>query len=178
MSEIPRVFRRALGCGIVISGESNCSFRKLTRLIKICFRLAGSMLLFCIFICEPRLTYLLSYRSRNKSRGINLPSTRNWALRSLLCGVYELAYHAFRFSLLRSTWARFMIYNLCLNNIKGTWIWLADHDLDENSQGQITTYAGRGVLSESHGPVWMIGTACLWISPLALQLFIYSRTCS
>jgi hypothetical protein len=24
----------------------------------------------------------------------------------------------------------------------------------------ITAYAGRGILSESQGPVWMVGTAC------------------
>jgi len=42
---------------------------------------------------------------------------------------------------------------------QGTWVWLADHDLDLKGEGQITVYAGRGILSESQGPVWMIGTA-------------------
>ncbi|KAF8800084.1 glycoside hydrolase family 55 protein [Phlegmacium glaucopus] len=42
---------------------------------------------------------------------------------------------------------------------EGTWIWLADHDLDIPGQKQISIYAGRGVLSESLGPVWMIGAA-------------------
>ncbi|PPQ99276.1 hypothetical protein CVT26_014092 [Gymnopilus dilepis] len=42
---------------------------------------------------------------------------------------------------------------------EGTWVWLADHDLDAPDQDQITVYAGRGILSESQGPVWMIGTA-------------------
>jgi len=42
---------------------------------------------------------------------------------------------------------------------EGTWVWLADHDLDAPGQDQITVYAGRGILSESQGPVWMIGTA-------------------
>ncbi|KAF8900746.1 exo-beta-1,3-glucanase [Gymnopilus junonius] len=42
---------------------------------------------------------------------------------------------------------------------EGTWVWLADHDLDAPNQDQITVYAGRGILSESQGPVWMIGTA-------------------
>ncbi|KAF9531459.1 exo-beta-1,3-glucanase [Crepidotus variabilis] len=42
---------------------------------------------------------------------------------------------------------------------EGTWVWLADHDLDLKGEGQITAYAGRGILSESKGPVWMIGTA-------------------
>ncbi|KAF8900737.1 exo-beta-1,3-glucanase [Gymnopilus junonius] len=42
---------------------------------------------------------------------------------------------------------------------EGTWVWLADHDLDLEGEAQITAYAGRGILSESRGPVWMIGTA-------------------
>jgi len=37
-------------------------------------------------------------------------------------------------------------------------VWLADHDLDIPGQKQISVYAGRGILSESSGPVWMIGT--------------------
>ena len=44
---------------------------------------------------------------------------------------------------------------------KGTWVWLADHDLDGNENSNITIYAGRGILSESLGPVWMIGTGTL-----------------
>ncbi|KAJ7077180.1 pectin lyase fold/virulence factor [Mycena belliarum] len=43
--------------------------------------------------------------------------------------------------------------------LEGTWVWLADHELDQGGQGQITIYSGRGILSESAGPVWMIGTA-------------------
>ncbi|KAJ3507336.1 hypothetical protein NLJ89_g6366 [Agrocybe chaxingu] len=42
---------------------------------------------------------------------------------------------------------------------ESTWVWLADHDLDYSGEGMITVYAGRGILSESQGPVWMIGTA-------------------
>ncbi len=44
--------------------------------------------------------------------------------------------------------------------VKGTWVWLADHDLDVNgiAQPQLSIYSGRGILSESAGPVWMIGT--------------------
>ena len=41
---------------------------------------------------------------------------------------------------------------------KGTWLWVADHDLDGDGE-QLTIWAGRGLLSESQGPVWMIGTA-------------------
>ncbi|KAJ7184277.1 exo-beta-1,3-glucanase [Mycena filopes] len=43
--------------------------------------------------------------------------------------------------------------------LEGTWVWLADHDLDVASQAQISIFSGRGILSESAGPVWMIGTA-------------------
>ncbi|THH31142.1 hypothetical protein EUX98_g3028 [Antrodiella citrinella] len=40
--------------------------------------------------------------------------------------------------------------------LEGTWVWLADHDLDGTEQ--ITVFSGRGILSQSRGPVWMIGT--------------------
>lgn len=43
--------------------------------------------------------------------------------------------------------------------IEGAWVWLADHDV-ENTDTQITIYSGRGILSESQGPVWLIGTGC------------------
>ncbi|KAJ6488579.1 exo-beta-1,3-glucanase [Mycena vitilis] len=43
--------------------------------------------------------------------------------------------------------------------LEGTWVWLADHDLDNSGQTQISLFAGRGILTESAGPVWMIGTA-------------------
>ncbi|KAF9820126.1 hypothetical protein IEO21_01559 [Rhodonia placenta] len=46
--------------------------------------------------------------------------------------------------------------------LEGTWVWLADHDLDSDAQGQLTLFSGRGILSESAGPVWLIGTCeCL-----------------
>ncbi|KAG8930571.1 hypothetical protein FRC02_004034 [Tulasnella sp. 418] len=44
---------------------------------------------------------------------------------------------------------------------EGTWVWTADHSLDEvdHSEGQIDVYSGRGIVSESaKGPVWLIGT--------------------
>ncbi|KAF9242334.1 glycoside hydrolase family 55 protein [Melanogaster broomeanus] len=43
--------------------------------------------------------------------------------------------------------------------LEGTWIWTADHDLDDPESRQISIFSGRGLLSESLGPVWMIGTA-------------------
>lgn len=39
---------------------------------------------------------------------------------------------------------------------QGTWVWTADHDLD--TSGQTSVFTGRGILSESAGPVWFIGT--------------------
>ena len=43
--------------------------------------------------------------------------------------------------------------------IEGTWVWSADHNLDGASE-QLTLFSGRGILSESQGPVWLIGTSC------------------
>ncbi|KAF9002426.1 glucan 1,3-beta-glucosidase [Cyathus striatus] len=43
--------------------------------------------------------------------------------------------------------------------LESTWVWNADHDLDGDGKSQISTYSGRGILSESQGPVWLIGTA-------------------
>ncbi|KAH9935646.1 pectin lyase fold/virulence factor [Fomitopsis serialis] len=43
--------------------------------------------------------------------------------------------------------------------LEGLWVWLADHDLDSSSGGQLTLWSARGILSESQGPVWMVGTA-------------------
>jgi len=42
--------------------------------------------------------------------------------------------------------------------IEGLWVWLADHDIDHNNSTQITVFSGRGIYSESAGPVWLIGT--------------------
>ncbi|OSX66163.1 glycoside hydrolase family 55 protein [Postia placenta MAD-698-R-SB12] len=42
--------------------------------------------------------------------------------------------------------------------LEGLWVWLADHDLDSSGVEQLTLWSARGILSESQGPVWMIGT--------------------
>src|SRR6185437_14485020 len=42
--------------------------------------------------------------------------------------------------------------------LEGLWAWLSDHDLDGGNQ--VNVFGGRGILSTSQGPVWMIGTAC------------------
>ncbi|KAH7884163.1 glycoside hydrolase family 55 protein [Phlebopus sp. FC_14] len=42
---------------------------------------------------------------------------------------------------------------------EGTWVWTADHDIDTSNSAQVSVFTGRGVLSESAGPVWLIGTA-------------------
>ncbi|KAI6146888.1 glycoside hydrolase family 55 protein [Pisolithus tinctorius] len=36
---------------------------------------------------------------------------------------------------------------------EGTWVWTADHDLDAGNSAQISVFTGRGVLSQSAGPV-------------------------
>ncbi|KAI1881109.1 hypothetical protein JX265_001349 [Neoarthrinium moseri] len=47
--------------------------------------------------------------------------------------------------------------NLYMEN---TWLWTADHDIDDAANTQITLYAGRGLYIEStNGPVWLVGTA-------------------
>ncbi|KAG2335843.1 glycoside hydrolase family 55 protein [Suillus weaverae] len=43
--------------------------------------------------------------------------------------------------------------------LEGTWVWTADHDLDTSGSSDISIFTGRGILSESHGPVWLIGTS-------------------
>jgi hypothetical protein len=40
-----------------------------------------------------------------------------------------------------------------------TWLWTADHELDQDDHSQIDIYNGRGMLIESQGPVWLWGTA-------------------
>ncbi|KAJ7273179.1 pectin lyase fold/virulence factor [Mycena rebaudengoi] len=44
--------------------------------------------------------------------------------------------------------------------LEGTWVWLADHWLDGDGDSKLSIYSGRGILSESQGPVWLIGTTC------------------
>ncbi|KAK5087856.1 hypothetical protein LTR05_002071 [Lithohypha guttulata] len=46
--------------------------------------------------------------------------------------------------------------NLYMEN---TWLWVADHDADDQQLRQITVYAGRGLLIESNYAVWLIGTS-------------------
>ncbi|EFX00554.1 glycoside hydrolase family 55 protein [Grosmannia clavigera kw1407] len=44
--------------------------------------------------------------------------------------------------------------------VENAWFWVADHDLEPAADNaQINVFNGRGVLIESAGPVWMIGTA-------------------
>ena len=56
-------------------------------------------------------------------------------------------------------------------NEQGTWVWTADHDLDAKNSPQISIFTGRGILSESAGPVWFIGTCKLTVVvPLSLLI--------
>ncbi|KAJ5879795.1 hypothetical protein N7455_003260 [Penicillium solitum] len=43
--------------------------------------------------------------------------------------------------------------------LENTWFWTADHELDLKDHNQINVYTGRGVLIESHNPVWLWGTS-------------------
>ncbi|KAK3934012.1 glycoside hydrolase [Diplogelasinospora grovesii] len=43
--------------------------------------------------------------------------------------------------------------------MENVWAWTADHDLDSSSEAQVDVYTARGILIESLGPVWMVGTA-------------------
>jgi glucan 1,3-beta-glucosidase len=42
---------------------------------------------------------------------------------------------------------------------ENVWLWTADHELDQADHAQIDIYNGRGMLVESQGPVWLVGTA-------------------
>ncbi|KAI8958122.1 glycoside hydrolase family 55 protein [Daldinia sp. FL1419] len=47
--------------------------------------------------------------------------------------------------------------NLYMEN---TWLWAADHDIEDATNTQITIYSGRGLLIESTvGNIWLVGTA-------------------
>ncbi|KAI1371255.1 glycoside hydrolase family 55 protein [Hypoxylon crocopeplum] len=44
--------------------------------------------------------------------------------------------------------------------MENVWLWVADHDVDNNSLTQIKVYAGRGLLVESTvGTLWLVGTS-------------------
>ncbi|KAF7295340.1 hypothetical protein MIND_01073400 [Mycena indigotica] len=43
--------------------------------------------------------------------------------------------------------------------LEGLWVWTADHELDQDGTSLLNIFAGRGILSESQGPVWLVGTA-------------------
>ncbi|KAF8584104.1 glycoside hydrolase family 55 protein [Ramaria rubella] len=56
--------------------------------------------------------------------------------------------------------AAFLAFHLTASStayLEGLWVWLGDHDLDGDHE-QITVYSGRGILSQSAGPVWLVGT--------------------
>ena len=61
----------------------------------------------------------------------------------------------------RNCFAAFLAVHLTPQSngyFEGTWIWLADHDLETLNGDQTTIYSARGLLSESKGPVWLVGT--------------------
>ncbi|KAI4722175.1 glucan 1,3-beta-glucosidase [Aureobasidium sp. EXF-10727] len=42
---------------------------------------------------------------------------------------------------------------------ENNWLWTADHDIDDPQLTQLTIYTGRGLLDQSDGPVWLVGTS-------------------
>lgn len=61
-----------------------------------------------------------------------------------------------------------ILMNPLLKNFQSTWVWTADHDIDGDGSSQLTIFTGRGILSQSAGPVWLIGTACQCSIPVQL----------
>ena len=55
--------------------------------------------------------------------------------------------------------------------LQGTWIWTADHDLDGDGSSQLNIFSGRGILSESAGPVWMIGAGKYYFMDCIFRYF-------
>ncbi|UJO13497.1 Glucan 1,3-beta-glucosidase [Fulvia fulva] len=43
--------------------------------------------------------------------------------------------------------------------LENDWFWVADHDLEQNNQTQISLYSARGALFQSKGAVWAWGSA-------------------
>lgn len=43
--------------------------------------------------------------------------------------------------------------------LENIWLWAADHDIDDPKSTNISVFVARGMLIESHGPVWLYGTA-------------------
>ncbi|KAI3324290.1 glycoside hydrolase family 55 protein [Xylariaceae sp. AK1471] len=44
--------------------------------------------------------------------------------------------------------------------MENTWLWVADHDIEDGTNTQITVYSGRGLYIESTvGNIWLVGTA-------------------
>jgi len=44
--------------------------------------------------------------------------------------------------------------------MENTWLWVADHDIEDKTNTQITVFSGRGLYIESTvGNIWLVGTA-------------------
>jgi glucan 1,3-beta-glucosidase len=42
---------------------------------------------------------------------------------------------------------------------ENVWAWVADHDIDDAKNTQVTVAVAKGILLESAGPTWLYGTA-------------------
>ncbi|KAK3695779.1 pectate lyase superfamily protein-domain-containing protein [Podospora appendiculata] len=43
--------------------------------------------------------------------------------------------------------------------IENSWLWTADHDIEDHNNTQITVFAGRGLLIDGASRIWLVGTA-------------------
>ncbi|KAK3337737.1 pectate lyase superfamily protein-domain-containing protein [Cercophora scortea] len=43
--------------------------------------------------------------------------------------------------------------------IENSWLWTADHDIEDYNNTQITVFAGRGLLIDGASRIWLVGTA-------------------
>lgn len=70
--------------------------------------------------------------------------------------------HTIDFSSTPSCWGAAMLLHItdqANGYFENVWAWVADHDIDDPQNAQITVGVGRGILVESSGPTWFYGTA-------------------
>jgi len=138
-------------------------------------RLAGSR-----FLHIRSVIYILTstFRQRHQSWILNVSSGWQRFRWYLLRRFYEPSYHSICNGVFRSGcfYSCSQKFFQCRVFPQGTWVWLADHDLDLKGDERITAFAGRGILSESQGPVWMIGTACSLTFPILFSNTVCSAT--
>lgn len=86
-----------------------------------------------------------------------MPQGWKWGHNRLSCCLPRPPPYSSFLSIFRGLFSKH-VYPTTTDLVQGTWAWLADHNLDGDGVTQITVYSGRGILSQSLGPVWLIGT--------------------